>query len=71
MDQNETTLVYLFGGKNKKIGYLYEIYRGSGEDVLDNKKCRVLNRDGEDVGQGFTNGDGGTTALLKRNGLEL
>lgn len=35
------------------------------------KKWRVLNRNGEDVTQGFTNGDGGTTALLKRNGLEL
>ena len=43
---------------------------GSGEDVL-HKKWRVLNRNGEDVTQGFTNGDGGTTALLKRNGLEL
>jgi len=61
----------LFGDKNKKIGYLYEIHRGSGEDVLDNKKWRVLNRDGEDVTQGFTNGDGGTTALLKRNGIRV
>ena len=60
----------MFGDKNKKIGYLYEIQGGSGEDVL-HKKWRVLNRNGEDVTQGFTNGDGGTTALLKRNGLEL
>lgn len=70
MDQNETTLVCLFGDRDKGIGYLYEIQGGSGDDVFD-KKWRVLNRDGEDVTQGFTNGDGGTTALLKRNGLEL
>jgi len=35
------------------------------------KKWRVLNRNGEDVTQGLINGDGDTTALLKRNGLEL
>jgi len=70
MDQNETTLVYLFGNENKRIEYLYEIEGGTGEDVLD-KKCRVLNGNGEDVTQGLINGDGDTTALLKRNGIRV
>ena len=71
MDQNETTLVYLFGDKNKKIGYLYEIQGGAVVRMSLIKKWRVLNRNGEDVTQGFTNGDGGTTALLKRNGIRV
>ena len=70
MDQNETTLVYLFGDKDKGIECFREIHGGSGDGVFD-KKCRVLNRNGEDVSQGLTNGDGDTTALLKRNGIRV